>query len=390
VALPILRRLFKSNRAFFVAVAVCAFVFASAQEAGYRPVLVAMVLTAATAIALILPFFTHDLLAAIVAYAAFDLFGGLAESLVQPMPSIRAGVFGTLAVAGAGLIAACITLVRGRTYSEEEVRPVYAAHLAERIALQTEASAAREAQLRLLPRTLPDISGISISASCRPAYEVGGDFYDVYRIDASRVAIFVADGGGRGMDAALIIALAKGFLMPTAGRGLAPTELLTRLYGRLAPFVGDSTAGGLMYAVVDVAAGRLTYARMGTSPFALVSAAGTGMVATPVEHGVRSDDGSRPTVFEGGCATSPGQSIFFMTDGIDGILDAAGAASVGEWIARTTATAKADAGSTHDALAREIARYSRSARRRGREDDITTVVIHVDPGDAVRVPAGMA
>ena len=379
VALPILRRRFKSNRAFFAAVAVTAFVFASAQEAGYRPVAVAMLLTAATATALVLPFFTHDLLAAIVAYAAFDLFTGLTQALIQPTPGVWIDLLMTTGLIAAALVAACVIVVGGRTYSEESVRPVYAAHLAERLALQTEASAAREAQLRLLPRTLPDISGISISASCRPAHEVGGDFYDVYRIDDSRLGIFVADGGGRGVDAALIIALAKGFLMPTAGLGFPPAQVMARLHQRLAPYVGDSTAGGLMYAVVDAAAGSLTYARLGTSPFALVSGAG-GRVERPDERPVM-PSGESPAFIEGKCRTAPGQSIYFMTDGINGILEAAGAASVGEWISRTT-TAVSGAAPAHAALAREIGRYERSARRRGREDDITTVVLHVDAAPA--------
>jgi hypothetical protein len=379
VALPILRRFFKSNRAFYAAVALTAFVFASAQEAGYRPVLVAMLLTAMTAAALVVPFFTHDLLSAIAAYAAFDLFAGLSETLNQPMPRIRADVMATLAIAIAALIAECVMLVRGRTYTEEEVRPVYAAHLAERISLQTEASAAREAQLRLLPRKLPDVAGLSISASCRAAHEVGGDFYDVYRVDESRIAIFVADGGGRGMDAALVIALAKGFLMPTARQNLPPSELMTRLYRRIAPFVGDSTDGGAMYAVVDVAAGRLTYARTGTSPFVLVGAAGNGQVTAPAERVVTPGGEIGLTLIEGTWETSPGHSIFIMTDGINGILEAAGAPTVGEWIARTTAPLKPGATSAHEALTREITRYERSARRRGKDDDITTVVIHLEP-----------
>ena len=383
VALPILRRFFKSNRTFILAVAVSAFVFASAQEAGYRPVLVAMLLTAATAAAVTVPFFTHDLLAAVVAYAGFDFFSGLSETLNQTIPGIRADVMTTLGVAIAALVAEAVILVRGRTYAEEEVRPMYAAHLAERIALQMEASAAREAQLRLLPRKLPDMAGMSISASCRPAHEVGGDFYDVYRVDASRLAVFVADGGGRGMDAALIIALAKGFLMPTSRQGLPPVELMTRLYSRISPYVGDSRAGGLLYAVVDVAAGMLTYARIGTSPFVLVSADGLAPPDIPDERIVPpAGDHAQPAIIEGVCRTAPGHSIFVMTDGINGILEAAGAASVREWIAKTTAPLKPGA-APHDALTREIGRFERAARRRGKEDDITTVVIHVETVRAV-------
>jgi sigma-B regulation protein RsbU (phosphoserine phosphatase) len=53
---------------------------------------------------------------------------------------------------------------------------VYAKHLAERVSMQAEVSAAREAQKRLMPERLPSLRNFSIAARCHPAHEVGGDF----------------------------------------------------------------------------------------------------------------------------------------------------------------------------------------------------------------------
>src|SRR5207248_10259744 len=117
-------------------------------------------------------------------------------------------------------------VLRGREYRDEEVRPLYARHIAERQLLEAEMAAAREAQLHLLPKSVPNIAGLSISAACIPARIVGGDFYDFFPLANNRLGVFIAEGSNRGVGSALNIALAKGFLMHTVRRNLSPHEVL--------------------------------------------------------------------------------------------------------------------------------------------------------------------
>jgi sigma-B regulation protein RsbU (phosphoserine phosphatase) len=79
----------------------------------------------------------------------------------------------------------------------------------EQAQLRTEVDLARRVQLDLLPRQLPSVTGIDIFASSRPAYQVGGDFYD-FIVDNGRPFVFsVGDVTGKGLSAALLMTMTR-------------------------------------------------------------------------------------------------------------------------------------------------------------------------------------
>ncbi len=71
---------------------------------------------------------------------------------------------------------------------------------------------AREIQQSFLPSTFPRVPGAELAALMRPAYEVGGDFYDVIPLTLGRVGLLVGDISGKGIPAALYMALARTLL----------------------------------------------------------------------------------------------------------------------------------------------------------------------------------
>jgi sigma-B regulation protein RsbU (phosphoserine phosphatase) len=77
---------------------------------------------------------------------------------------------------------------------------------------QPELEIARQIQQSFLPSTFPDVPGAEIAALMRPAYEVGGDFYDVIPLTLGRVGLLVGDISGKGVPAALYMALARTLL----------------------------------------------------------------------------------------------------------------------------------------------------------------------------------
>ena len=157
-------------------------------------------------------------------------------------------------------------------WREEDVRPLYAKNLAERMGMQAEVLAAREAQLRLLPQDAPEIPGMQLAACCLPAKGVGGDFYDFFRLDANRVGVFVAQGGERGLASALCIALAKGVLMHASQQSHSAVQIVTELERSMAELLEGGTEAKISFAygVVDTRRNLLNYARIGTSPRLLV------------------------------------------------------------------------------------------------------------------------
>lgn len=78
--------------------------------------------------------------------------------------------------------------------------------------MERELEIAREIQRSFLPRTLPQIPGVEIAANMRPAYEVGGDFYDMIPLSGGRLGMLVGDVSGKGVSAALYMALARTLL----------------------------------------------------------------------------------------------------------------------------------------------------------------------------------
>ncbi|MBI5021443.1 MAG: SpoIIE family protein phosphatase [Ignavibacteriales bacterium] len=79
-------------------------------------------------------------------------------------------------------------------------------------ALEKEFVAAREVQMSLLPKQLPEIKNFELAAATIPAKEVGGDFYDIIKINDSLFEIILADVSGKGLSAALLATLGKGIL----------------------------------------------------------------------------------------------------------------------------------------------------------------------------------
>jgi sigma-B regulation protein RsbU (phosphoserine phosphatase) len=78
--------------------------------------------------------------------------------------------------------------------------------------VKRELEIAYEMQQSFLPQTLPEVPGVEIAADMRPAYEVGGDFYDVIPLSGGRVGVLVADVSDKGIPAALYMALARTLL----------------------------------------------------------------------------------------------------------------------------------------------------------------------------------
>lgn len=267
--------------------------------------------------ALLIPFFALDLFATLVCIGSLSAFMGIVNSLVAVpgFSGISVVIHAITAIVMFGFAIASIG--KGRHYSDEQVRPLYARHIAQRKSLEAEVSAAREAQLRLLPESVPDYAGLHISAVCIPAETVGGDFYDFFPLGDGRLGIFIAEGNNRGLAAALTIALAKGYLMHCVERYREPVEILEHLETALASIfaTGGSTTTGLTefaFASVDPAAGEIRYARTGAYPKVVVVSGGG---AVSMERMIPVRGRSSPIV-EGRARLEPGDHVVLFTDGI--------------------------------------------------------------------------
>jgi len=88
---------------------------------------------------------------------------------------------------------------------------------------------AQTLQQTLIPPTPPEIPGLSVAAAYRPAgdgSEVGGDFYDVFQIRSGEWIVVIGDVRGKGVEAAVVTALARHTIRAAAVDGRPPSEVL--------------------------------------------------------------------------------------------------------------------------------------------------------------------
>jgi serine/threonine-protein kinase RsbW len=139
---------------------------------------------------------------------------------------------------------------------------------------ERERRVARTLQESLLVRDLPSDPRFTVAAHYSPALDtlqVGGDWHDVIRLDADRVAIVVGDVVGRGIDAAATMGQLRSAIGALAGTRLAPARLLDHL-DTFVEQVASAWMATLVYADVDLERRHVRYACAGHMPPLLIEA----------------------------------------------------------------------------------------------------------------------
>ena len=137
---------------------------------------------------------------------------------------------------------------------------------AEKKRLEEELRIAREIQMSLLPQGPLEMPGLSVTALCVPAREVGGDYYDFFRLGERRLGVLIADVSGKGTSAALYMAELKGLVLSLSQIHASPRALMLAANRIIAANLNPGSFITMTYAVVDLDARTMTYARAGHTP----------------------------------------------------------------------------------------------------------------------------
>lgn len=125
------------------------------------------------------------------------------------------------------------------------------------LAIQVDLDRAMRIQQSLLPEELPFSERIALCALYRPAAKVGGDLYDIFRLDERHVGLYVADTSGHGIASALLTIFLKHSIVPTCTRDegrtiVPPDEVLGALNSRLlSEAFGQDLFISMAYIVLD-------------------------------------------------------------------------------------------------------------------------------------------
>jgi serine phosphatase RsbU (regulator of sigma subunit) len=138
--------------------------------------------------------------------------------------------------------------------------------------VEQELALAWRIQASFLPHDLPPIPGWQLVATLKPAREASGDFYDVIPLPNGRFGILVADVSGKGMGAALYMALSRTLLRTYAVQYHArPDHVFTVANRRILMDTDAKMFVTVFYGILDPITGTLTYCNAGHNPPFLLS-----------------------------------------------------------------------------------------------------------------------
>lgn len=183
------------------------------------------------------------------------------------------------------------------------------------VALQNELGVANTIQQSILPTQFPDDPDYQIDGHMIPARGVGGDFFDVMRLDRGRVGLAVADVSDKGVPAALFMMLTRTLLKGAAIGGAGPGGVLKEVNRLLHEDNDTAMFVTVFYAIFDPGSGTLVYANGGHNPPLLVHGNGNSDILAQtggIALGLLPDnDYAEQTV-----TLEPGEAVVMYTDGV--------------------------------------------------------------------------
>ena len=161
------------------------------------------------------------------------------------------------------------------------------------VALQNELDVASGIQKSILPTEFPASKEYQVYASMEPARNVGGDFFDVVKLENNRIGLAIADVSDKGVPAALFMMSSRTWMKGAAISTPEPAEVLEEVNALLHEENETQMFVTVLYAVYDPETGEFTYSSGGHDAPLLVRSDGSAELL-PLTGGIRAGDNSQP------------------------------------------------------------------------------------------------
>jgi sigma-B regulation protein RsbU (phosphoserine phosphatase) len=244
---------------------------------------------------------------------------------------------------------------------------------AARQAVESELTVAREIQHSLLPHVFPPFpqhAEFDLHALCIPALAMSGDFYDFHLLDDDTLVVLIADVCGKGVPAAMFMAVARTTLRNLGQPGRPPAEVLAAANAALVAENEQNMFVTLFLAHYDIRSGTLRYASAGHPPPCVLRQDGR-VERLPVQgglFGVMAEAGYETTE----ARLAPGEALVLYTDGVTEARDAAGTLYGEERLAQLL---HGQLGAPAAAICRAVVADVDAYRTDARQDDLTLLVL---------------
>ncbi len=191
------------------------------------------------------------------------------------------------------------------------------------VSIQQDLNIARKIQQSILPKVFPPFperKDFDIFAYMNAAKDVGGDFYDFFLIDNDRLGLVIADVSGKGISAALFMAVSRTMLKSTALKGMPASQCVSYANKLISEESVDCMFVTTFYGILNTKTGELDYVNAGHNPPFIVSENGTvkkvemtgGMALGVMEN---FEFKSKQILL------NAGDSLFLYTDGVNEAMD---------------------------------------------------------------------
>jgi len=197
---------------------------------------------------------------------------------------------------------------------------------AEKERIGSELRIASEIQKSILPRTFPpfpDRADFEIYATTIPALEMGGDFYDFFLIDDKRLGVVIADVSGKGVPAAIFMAVSRSLLKATALASVSPSACLEHVNRLLCPDNDSAMFVTVFYGILHTESGELEFSNGGHNVPYIIGHDRIVPVGQPAGTALGIVDDAR--YHTNRMSINAGETLVLYTDGVIEAQDRAGA-----------------------------------------------------------------
>jgi phosphoserine phosphatase RsbU/P len=308
----------------------------------------------------------------------------IARSITRPVQALNDAV-GTLAggdldarlpdPVGRDEVAQLTRAFRGMRDSLKHYIADLAVTTAARERMQAELNVARDIQMDLLPKSFAACrqrTDLDLFAIMEPALEVGGDFYDFFFIDDDRLLVAVADVSGKGVPAALFMAVTRSFLRAEFKADADPGRVLSRVNEALLESNPSLMFVTLFCGVLRLSDGLFDYANAGHNP-PLIKRADGRLESIAARSGPAVGPLRGATYTTRQLSLAVGDGLLLYTDGVTEAMDGAsqlyGEQRLADFYGGQTL---ADCRSTLNGLLADIRQYAAGAEQ---SDDITLLMV---------------
>lgn len=241
-------------------------------------------------------------------------------------------------------------------------------------ALRREIEIASEIQQSILPRSFPAFpgrNGFDLHAAMIPAHDVGGDFYDFFLISPTQLAVVIGDVSGKGVPAAIFMAVSRTLLKATALGGSSPAACLQHVNRLLHAENSSGMFVSLFYGILDTRSGRLAFSNGGHNP-PLVVRDGDGAKPLEVKTGCVLGVLEDATYEDATCTLMPRDTLLLYTDGVTEAMNAADELYGEERLQQLLSTPEGSPRALIDGIIADVKRHSGAAAQ---SDDITLLAV---------------